>query len=80
MISEMVVCFAMEAFDGGVLERPIHALDLSIGPRVARFSQPVFDAVLGACVFVDVYEERLALIHDTADFCDVDVDRRAGRF
>lgn len=30
--------------DGGVLERAIHALDLTVGPRMIRACQPMIDA------------------------------------
>src|SRR6478735_8585208 len=35
----------MEAFDGRLLDGPVHALDLTVGPRVVRFGEPVLDAV-----------------------------------
>ena len=59
----MLVCFVVEAFDGGFLECPVHAFDLSVGPRVAWFGQPVIDATLGTCVFESMREEWLAQIH-----------------
>ena len=67
--SELLVCFVVEAFDGGFLECPVHAFDLSVGPRVAWFGQPVIDATLGTCVFESMREEWLAQIHGAADFC-----------
>lgn len=35
----------VEAFDGRFLDTPVHPLDLSVGPRVVRFGEPVFDVV-----------------------------------
>jgi len=32
-------------FDGGLLDRAVHALDLTIGPRVVRFGQAMLDPV-----------------------------------
>ena len=37
-----------EATDGRVLERAIHAFDLTIGPRMIEFREAMVDAVLGA--------------------------------
>ncbi len=36
---------AVVAADGGVLDCPVHAFDLSVGPGMIRFCQPMFDAV-----------------------------------
>ena len=36
----------MVAFDSGFLDRPVHPLDLAIGPGVPDLGQPVFDPVL----------------------------------
>lgn len=35
----------MEAFDGCLLNGPVHPLDLAVGPRVVRFGKPVLDVV-----------------------------------
>ena len=35
----------VEALDGRVLDRPVHSLDLTIGPRVVGLGQPVLDPV-----------------------------------
>ena len=35
----------VEAFDGRFLDGPVHPLDLSVGPRVVRFGEPVLDVV-----------------------------------
>jgi hypothetical protein len=36
------------ALDSGLFNRAIHALDLAVGPEMARLREAVFDAVLGA--------------------------------
>ena len=65
--SELVVRRMVEAFNGGVLGRPVHALDLAVGPRVPWLGQAVVDAVLRAGIFQGVRGEVLALVHGTPD-------------
>ena len=55
----------VEALDGGFLERAVHAFDLAVGPRVARFGKPMIDVVLGTGVFEGVGAERLCAVHGT---------------
>ena len=38
----------MIASDGRFLDRPVHALDLTVGPRMLDLGEPVLDAVLPA--------------------------------
>jgi len=38
--------FVVERLDCGVLDGPVHALGLAIGPRMIRLGQPVLDSVL----------------------------------
>jgi hypothetical protein len=38
----------VEGLHGGVLDGPVHALGLAIGPRIVGFGEPVLDAVLPA--------------------------------
>jgi hypothetical protein len=45
---ELVVAAVMVALDGGVLDRAVHPLDLTIGPRVPRLGQAVLDVEIGA--------------------------------
>lgn len=44
----------MEGADGRVLDRADHTLGLSIGPRMIRLCEPVFDAALGTDPSEDV--------------------------
>ena len=46
MPNELIVEFVVISLDGRVLDRPIHPLDLSIGPRMIWLGQPMFDSVL----------------------------------
>ena len=48
MRSELLVAVVVVALDGGVLEGSVHALDLTIGPRVIGLGQAVLDLVLAA--------------------------------
>lgn len=45
---ELLMAIVVVALDGGFFNRPVHSLDLSVGPRVLDFGQAVFDAVLAA--------------------------------
>lgn len=40
---QLIVTVAMKALDGGVLDRPVHPLDLAICPRMVRLGQTVLD-------------------------------------
>ena len=51
----------VEALDGGVLDRPVHALDLAVRPRVSGFRQPMLDVEVGAGVFEGVSPEERVL-------------------
>lgn len=43
---ELIVCVVVKALDGRFLDRPVHAFDLSVRPRVLRLRQSMFDAKL----------------------------------
>ena len=43
--AQLVVVLIEIAFDGGFLDRSVHALDLAIRPRMVGFGQAVFDLV-----------------------------------
>jgi hypothetical protein len=42
---QLVVALVVEAFDGGLLDGPVHPLDLAVGSWVVRFGEPVLDVV-----------------------------------
>ena len=46
MPNELIVRFVVISLDGRALDRLVHPLDLSIGPRTIGFGQPVLDLVL----------------------------------
>lgn len=46
----------MEAFDGRFLDCAVHALDLTIRPRMFHFGQPMLDAILVADAIEDMAE------------------------
>jgi len=50
------VVIVVEALDGGILDGPVHALDLSVGPWMLNPGEPVLDAVLVADPVEDVVE------------------------
>lgn len=50
------------AFDRRFLDRPVHALDLAVGPGVVHFSQPVVDLMFTADAVEDVFECKCILL------------------
>ena len=48
MPSELIVAVVMVAFDGRVLDGPVHALDLPVGPRMVGLGEAMLNAVLPA--------------------------------
>ena len=48
VLVEPVGGLVVEALDGCLLTRAVHALDLAVGPRVCRFGEPVLHAVFVA--------------------------------
>lgn len=67
MAAELIVPAVVVALDGGLLERPVHSLDLAVRPRVVGLGQAVLDAVLGAGEFEGMGAEDLAAVHGLAD-------------
>ena len=59
MLTQLVVALVVEPLDGGILDGAVHALDLTIGPRVSRLGEPVLDIELGAGELEGVAEEWL---------------------
>lgn len=45
---ELVMRAVVVALDGGFLDGPVHALDLTIGPGMVDLCHAVFDAMLTA--------------------------------
>lgn len=41
--TQLFMIVVVKAFDGCVLDCPVHALDLAVGPGMARFGQAMFD-------------------------------------
>ena len=46
MPNELIVRFVVISLDGRALDRLVHPLDRSIGPKTIGFGQPVLDLVL----------------------------------
>lgn len=57
----MAVAFVVEALDRGILDGAVHALDLSVGPRMPRLGEPVLDVDLGEGELEGLAQERLVL-------------------
>ncbi len=45
MCAQLIMIVVVIAFDGGVFDRPVYALDLAVGPWMAGPGQPVFNPV-----------------------------------
>ena len=56
VLAQLVVIVVMEAFDGRVLDRAVHPLDLAIRPGMLDLGQPVVDLMLAADPIKDVLE------------------------
>ena len=68
MTPQLVVAVVAVAPDGRVLEGPVHALNLSVRPGMARLSQSVIDVVLGTGELERMRPEDLAsLIRGAAE-------------
>ena len=61
MLAELVVAFVVEALDRGVLDGPVHPLDLAVGPRVPGLGGAMLDVVPGAGVFEGMRPEQFAV-------------------
>src|SRR3546814_2074053 len=48
MPAELAVVVIVETFDGGLLDRAVHPLDLAIRPGMLHLGQPVLDGVVAA--------------------------------
>ncbi len=48
----------MIAFDRGVLQRPIHAFDLPIGPRMVGFREAMFDRMSAAEAIKEMWGQQ----------------------
>ena len=57
----------VEAPDGRVLERAVHAFDLTVGPGMAWLGQAMVDVVLRAGILEGMRTERLVVVHGAAD-------------
>ena len=49
--SKLVMGFVIEAFDRRILDRPVHAFDLAIGPRMLGLGEAMIDVGFGTGVF-----------------------------
>src|SRR6266481_6530262 len=67
MASKLIVGFIVEAFDRRLLDGAVHALDLTVGPRVSGLGEAVVDVVLGAGEFEGMSAEHLATLDHSLD-------------
>lgn len=69
--SKLIVARGVEAFDGRLFDRAVHPLDFTIGPRMVRLGEAVFDAVRLAN-HVETHVQRLGGIPVTRLLCELD--------
>jgi hypothetical protein len=60
MLSKLLMALVVEALDCGFLDGSVHSLDLSVGPGVLWFGQPMIDIVFGTGEFENVSTEERA--------------------
>src|SRR3546814_13483984 len=60
--SDLAVVVVVETFDGGLLDRAVHPLDLAIRPGMLHLGQPVLDGVVAADAVKDVLEGMPVLL------------------
>ena len=68
MRAQLIVGFVEVAFDGGVLDRAIHPLDLAIRPRMLWLRQPVVNIIDGAGIFEGMRSEWFVVGDHLSDF------------
>lgn len=59
MASKLIVGFVVVAFDRGIHDRSVHALDLAVSPRMLGLGKAMVDVGLGAGIFEGVSPEGL---------------------
>jgi len=64
---ELRVIVVVVTLDGRVLDRAVHPLDLTVGPRVLRPGGPMVDVGFGAGEFEGVGAEQLSVRHRLSD-------------
>ena len=60
MLAQLIVVVIVIAVNGGLLDGAVHALDLTIGPRVPWLCQPVVDIVVGTSTLKGMAPEQLS--------------------
>ena len=62
MTFELLMAIVMIAFNGCVLDGPIHSLDLAIGPGMLDLGEPVLNAMFKANPIKDMLEGEALLL------------------
>ena len=70
MLSKLLMALVVEALDCGFLDGPVHSFDLSVGPGVLWFGQPMVDIVSSAGEFESVSTEERASCDGLFDLAD----------
>lgn len=61
VLPQLVEIVVVVALDSRFLDRPVHSLNLAIGPRMSRLGEPMFHVQLGAGELERVAKEALVL-------------------
>lgn len=71
MAAKLIVAVVVIAFDGRILDRPVHPFDLAIGPWMVRFSQSVFYFI---CLVdhVEAHRPRINCVPVPRLLCELD--------
>ena len=67
VFTQLVVVLVVEAFDRRILDRPVHPLDLTVGPGMLWLGGSVIDIVSGAGVLEGVRPEAFTISHGFLD-------------
>ena len=80
MATKLIVAIVVIPFDRGVLESAVHPLDLSIGPRMVRFGQSVFN-LIRRTDHVEAHRPRIGCVPVSGLVCELDpVVRKNGMY
>lgn len=71
MAAQLLVAVVVIAFHRGILDGAVHALDLTIGPRMVRFGQAMFDPV-GIAYHVEAHGPRIGSVSVSGLLCELD--------
>jgi hypothetical protein len=78
VLPKLIVAVVVIAFDRRFLDRPVHPLELTIGPGVPRFGQPMLDVEVGAGSF-EAWQRKGCFCAHISLISSASSHRRSGR-